>query len=113
MKTHSKEMKLNKIVNNFLDEVCSLPNLTHDQWAELSNTLIHPYEAPFIPDAVNLLRSFYQTEDTWICAKGNTFAKYVQTYTEFEKPLSRSKIGLKHAVDIVKFILDNRKFLIY
>ena len=113
MKTHSNEIKLNKIINNFLDEVCNLPNLTHGQWTQLSNTLIHPYETPFIPDAVKLLRSFYQTEDTWICAKGNTFAKYVQTYPECEKPRSRSKLGLKHAVDIVKFILDNRKFLIY
>ena len=113
MKTHSNEIKLNKIINNFLDEVCNLPNLTYGQWAQLSNILIHPYETPFIPDAVHLLRSFYQTEDTWICVKGNTFAKYVQTHPECEKPLSRSRLGYEHAVDVVKFILDNRKFLIY
>lgn len=113
MQTNSNEIKLNKLINSFLDEVCNLPNLTDIQWISLSDKLIHSRETPNIPAIVKLLRSFYQTDEEWVCAKGNTCANYIQAYIKHAKPLNRSKLGLKYAVDIVRFILDNKKFLVY
>lgn len=100
----SNQEKLLTLINEY---IAPLPALTLSQLFELIDAVTR---LPTIHTATKLLREFYATEQIWNMQRGDGFCAFVQQSDDALMPNPRSKLGLKKAVEIVRFIENNLNF---
>jgi hypothetical protein len=104
-KMNSNAEKLLTLINEY---ITPLPALTLSQLFELIDAVT---KLPTIYAATKLLCEFYATEQIWNMQRGDDFCRFVQQSDDTLMPNPRSKLGLKKAVEIIRFIENNLNFL--
>jgi hypothetical protein len=107
-KMQSNTEKLRILINEY---IYPLPNITNSQLHEVIDCMLEAPKGGSMVKAVKLLRDLYLQDKFWDVSLGDGFCTLVQQSNNNFNPVSRSSLSLKKAVEIVRFISNNRDFL--
>ena len=105
---NSNAEKLLTLINGY---VSPLPPITLEQLYEIINCVMQMPENSAAIKAVEILRDLYKQERIWNMQRGDSFCAFVQQADDALMPSHKSKLDLEKAIEIVKFIDNNRNFL--
>lgn len=106
MQTNTEKLRI--LINEY---ICPLPEITSGQLCEVIDCTLKEPKNGSMAKAVKLLQNFYLHDELWNVRRGDNFCALVQQADDSFNPSSKSKLGLRKAVEIVRFIDANRNFL--
>ena len=105
---NSNTEKLLTLINGY---VSPLPSITLGQLYKIINCVMQTPKNSTAVKAVKILRDLYKQEQIWNMQRGDSFCAFVQQADDALMPNHKSKLDLEKAVEIVRFIDNNRNFL--
>lgn len=106
MQTNTEKLRI--LINEY---IWPLPEITMGQLCEVIDCTLEAPKGGSVVKAVKILRDFYLQDKFWNVQRGDSFCTLVQQSDNIFSPISQSRLELRKAAEIVRFIDANRDFL--